>query len=107
MHVMMLAPWPEGKPKPPPFPTRFLAADDHWTQAPELGSLAKIFEQDTGNVPQVYRGMKTKQPPSIWLSGYQESVILRIMELLESLGIPLGIPSQEVRLFPQEETLPS
>jgi phenylpropionate dioxygenase-like ring-hydroxylating dioxygenase large terminal subunit len=88
MHVMMLAPWPEGKPKPPPFPTRHLGPDDHWTQAPELGNLAKIFEQDTGNVPQVYRGMKTKQPPSIWLAGYQESVIRNFHRLYEErLGL--------------------
>src|SRR5262249_39913792 len=36
MHVIILAPWPEGKPKPPPHPPRFLGPDDHWTQAPEL-----------------------------------------------------------------------
>jgi nitrite reductase/ring-hydroxylating ferredoxin subunit len=88
MRVMMLAPWPEGKPKPPAKPQRFLSADDHWTQAPELGSLAKIFAQDTGNVPQVYRGLKTKQPPTVWFSGYQESVIRNFHRIYEErLGL--------------------
>jgi phenylpropionate dioxygenase-like ring-hydroxylating dioxygenase large terminal subunit len=88
MHVMMLAPWPEGKPKPASAKPRALSADDHWTQAPELGDLAKIFEQDTGNVPQVYRGMKTKQPPSVWLAGYQESVIRNFHRIYEErLGL--------------------
>lgn len=75
MRAMLLAPWPEGKPKPPPKPTRYLGADDHWTDAPELGTLAKIFEQDCGNVPQVHQGLKTKQPPHVWYSGYQEAAI--------------------------------
>lgn len=75
MQVMLLAPWPEGKPKPPPRAQRFLTADDPWTLAPEIGSAAKIFEQDCGNIPQVHRGLKTKQPPYVWCSAYQESAI--------------------------------
>ncbi|MCB2060334.1 MAG: aromatic ring-hydroxylating dioxygenase subunit alpha [Novosphingobium sp.] len=91
MQVMMLAPWPEGKPKPLPKEQRFLGPDDHWTQAPELGSLAKIFEQDSGNIPQVYRGMKTKQPPYVWYSAYQESVIRNFHRLYEErLGLAPG-----------------
>ncbi|MGE3691991.1 MAG: Rieske 2Fe-2S domain-containing protein, partial [Novosphingobium sp.] len=91
MHVTMLAPWPEGKPKPPPHPQRFLGPDDHWTDAPELGDLAKIFEQDSGNIPQVYKGMKTKQPPYIWLAGYQESVLRNFHTLYaKQLGLAEG-----------------
>jgi Ring hydroxylating alpha subunit (catalytic domain) len=89
MHVTMLAPWPEGKSKPPPHPQRFLGPDDHWTDAPELGDLAKIFEQDSGNIPQVQRGLKTKQPPYIWLAGYQESV-LRNFHTLYARQLGLG-----------------
>ncbi|HMP55134.1 MAG TPA: aromatic ring-hydroxylating dioxygenase subunit alpha [Novosphingobium sp.] len=75
MQAMLLAPWPEGKPKPLPKAQRFLAEDEPWTNAPELGGLAKIFEQDCGNIPQVHIGLKTKQPPHIWLSGYQEAIL--------------------------------
>lgn len=75
MQTMLLAPWPEGKPKPPPRPTRHLGPDDLWVNAPELGSLAKIFDQDCINIDQVQAGLKTKQPPHVWYSAYQESVI--------------------------------
>ncbi len=75
MEAMLLGPWPEGKPKPPPKPLRMLAPDESWTNAPELGSLAKIFDQDCGNLPAVQLGLKTKQPDYVWYSAYQESII--------------------------------
>ena len=91
MQAMLLAPWPEGKPKPPPRAQRFLGADDHWTEAPELGGLAKIFEQDCGNIPQVQKGLKTKQPPYVWTSGYQESIIRNFHRIYdERLGLGEG-----------------
>jgi phenylpropionate dioxygenase-like ring-hydroxylating dioxygenase large terminal subunit len=75
MQAMLLAPWPEDKPKPPPKKQRLLGFDDDWTMAPELGGLAKIFQQDCANIPQVQLGLKTKQPPYVWTSGYQESIL--------------------------------
>jgi len=91
MQAMLLAPWPEGKPKPPPKPQRLLGADDHWTEAVELGGLAKIFEQDCGNIPQVHKGLKTKQPPYVWVSGYQESIIRNWHHTYEKrLGLEAG-----------------
>jgi phenylpropionate dioxygenase-like ring-hydroxylating dioxygenase large terminal subunit len=84
MQVMLLAPWPEGKPKPPPRAARFLDADECWTAAPELGSIAKIFQQDCGNMAQVHIGLKTKQPPYIWFSEYQESVIRNFHRIYEN-----------------------
>ncbi len=91
MQTMLLAPWPEGKPKPPPKPTRHLGADDHWTDAPELGTLAKIFEQDCGNIPHVQTGLKTKQPAYVWYSGYQESIIRNFHKNYErALGLKEG-----------------
>ncbi len=75
MEAMLLAPWPEGKPKPPPAKTHFLGPDESWTKAPELGTLAKIFDQDCGNLPSVQLGLKTKQPEYVWYSRYQESII--------------------------------
>jgi nitrite reductase/ring-hydroxylating ferredoxin subunit len=91
MQAMLLAPWPEGKPKPPPRPQRFLGPDDHWTEAVELGGLAKIFEQDCGNIPQVHKGLKTKQPPYTWYSAYQESIIRNFHRIYEArLGLEEG-----------------
>ena len=75
MEVMLLVPWPEGKPKPAPAPVHELGADEPWTSAPELGSFARILVQDCVNLPRVHRGLKTKHPPYIWYSSYQEGVI--------------------------------
>jgi len=75
MDVMLLAPWPEGKPKPAPAKMKLLAVDEPWTTASELGSLAKIIDQDCLNLPYVQEGLRAKQPPYIWYSAYQESKI--------------------------------
>lgn len=75
MRVMFLAPWPEGKRKPPPKAQRFLGADQSWTDAPELASFAKIFDQDSSNLPHIQEGLKAKRNPYVWMSGYQESII--------------------------------
>jgi phenylpropionate dioxygenase-like ring-hydroxylating dioxygenase large terminal subunit len=75
MDIMLLGPWPEGKPKPPAAKPTILSADDSWTKAPEIGTLCKIYDQDCGNLPSVQLGLKTKQPDYIWYSGYQESMI--------------------------------
>jgi phenylpropionate dioxygenase-like ring-hydroxylating dioxygenase large terminal subunit len=75
MEVMLLAPWPEGKPKPPPAALHELGLDEPWTNAIELGSLGRILDQDMANLPNVYLGLKTKQPPYVWFSAYQESIL--------------------------------
>ena len=75
MDVMLLAPWPEGKPKPPAAKLKLLGVDESWTTAPELCSLAKIIDQDCLNLPYVQEGLTAKQPPRIWLAAYQESKI--------------------------------
>lgn len=75
MDVILLAPWPEGKPKPPAAPVNHLRNDQAWCDAPELGSLARIIDQDVYNLPKVQAGLKTKQPPYVWYSAYQEGKI--------------------------------
>ena len=88
MQVMLLSPWPEGKAKPAPRPTRHLGPDDRWTAAPELGALARVFDQDVGNLPSTHNGLKTKEPPYIWLAAYQESAIRHFHDLYDQrLGI--------------------
>lgn len=88
MDVMLLAPWPEGKPKPPAAKVKRLGADESWTSAPELGSLAKIIDQDCMNLPFVQVGLKAKQPPYIWYSSYQEGKIRHFHSLYDQwMGI--------------------
>lgn len=75
MDVILLAPWAQGRPKPPPAQVHHLRADQSWCEAPELGSLARIIDQDVFNLPKVQAGLKTKEPPYVWYSAYQEGKI--------------------------------
>lgn len=75
MEVMLLTPWPKGKPKPPPVAVQHLGPDDSWTSVRQLGAFARVADQDLVNLSKVQRGLKTKQPPTVWFSAYQEGGI--------------------------------
>lgn len=91
MEAMLLAPWPEGTPKPPPAKLRMLERDEPWVTAEELGTLARIFDQDCGNVPDIQLALRSKQPPYVWLSTYQESIIRAFHDNYEKrLGLAEG-----------------
>ena len=85
MEAMLLAPWPEGKPKPPAAKLRMIGSDEPWVSVEDLGTLGRIFDQDTGNVPQTHEGLKTKQPPHVIYSAYQESIIRAYHDKYEQL----------------------
>ena len=82
MEVMLLSPCREGE-QPPPAPVHWLGEDDDWTQAPELGALARIFNQDSGNIAQVQRGLHALQRPGLTLSRSQETKIRHFHALWE------------------------
>jgi phenylpropionate dioxygenase-like ring-hydroxylating dioxygenase large terminal subunit len=73
MEVLYLSPF-KGQ-RPPPARVHHLAADEPWSNAAELGVLAKIFEQDTFNMKQVQRGLETTRKPGVTLTSYQESKV--------------------------------
>ena len=68
--------------RPAPAPIHWLAEDAPWTDAPELGMLARVFTQDTFNLPQVQRGLASAQYDEIVLARYQESKIRHFHTLL-------------------------
>jgi hypothetical protein len=80
MEVFLLAPF-SGE-RPPPATERKLGVDDAWTTAPELGMLAKVFEQDVFNMAKVQKGLETTQKPGATFSNYQESKIRWLHQLL-------------------------
>ena len=59
--------------RPDPAPVHHLAEDEPWTNAPELGLLAKVFTQDTFNLPKVQAGLAAAQYDEIMLANYQET----------------------------------
>jgi hypothetical protein len=62
---------------------RWLTEEQDWTQAAELGMLARVFNQDCFNLPQVQRGLEAAQYDSIVLARYQETKIRHHHTLLE------------------------
>lgn len=81
MEVIYLAPF-RGK-RPPPAEIHWLDYDEPWTNAPELGPLAKVFAQDTFNLPQVQSGLKSAAHTHVTFARYQETKIRHFHTLLE------------------------
>jgi phenylpropionate dioxygenase-like ring-hydroxylating dioxygenase large terminal subunit len=82
MECMFLAPWGEG-PKPPAAAIHWLGPDDDWTDAPELGMLARVFNQDVYNIPKVQIGLKAMKDPHVVFASYGETKIRHFHQLLE------------------------
>jgi phenylpropionate dioxygenase-like ring-hydroxylating dioxygenase large terminal subunit len=82
MECMYLAPYRDGE-KPPAAKIHWLGVDDDWCDAPELGALARIFNQDVFNLPKVQRGLRAMQKPGVTLANYQEAKIRHFHTLLE------------------------
>ena len=65
----------EGEERPPAAKIHWLGPDDDWVDAPELGMLAKVFNQDILNMPKVQAGLKTMKQPFVIFGDYGESKI--------------------------------
>jgi hypothetical protein len=83
MDVWLLEPPPLGEARPPAAEVRFLGADDSWAEAPELGYLGPILDQDTATLERVQRGLAASVKPGVTLAKYQES---RIRHFHQTLG---------------------
>lgn len=81
MDVLLLAPF--RGPRPPPAPVHELGDDESWTHAPELGFLARVFDQDTANLGRVQAGLRAASHTHVTLGHYQETKIRHFHALLE------------------------
>ncbi len=81
-EVMMFVPWKDQDHRPAPASVTRLGADDDWTLAPELGATAKIFQQDSINLPQVQRGLHAAGDAEVVFGNYNESKIRHFWEHL-------------------------
>jgi nitrite reductase/ring-hydroxylating ferredoxin subunit len=81
MECMFLAPIPENGEYTPVSEVHWLDADDDWTEAPELGMLGRIFNQDVRNLPYVYAGMKATARENLRLGDYNELKLRHFHEL--------------------------
>jgi phenylpropionate dioxygenase-like ring-hydroxylating dioxygenase large terminal subunit len=73
MDVFLLAPFTGERPEPAE--TTVLGLGDAWLEASELGMLAKVFTQDSFNMPMVQKGLETTVKPGVTLANYQESKV--------------------------------
>lgn len=72
MEVRVLTRVPPGQAHPKAPPMKFLSVDQKWTEAPELGILGDVFEQDMDNLPYVQTGLKASLNGKVQLANYQE-----------------------------------
>jgi phenylpropionate dioxygenase-like ring-hydroxylating dioxygenase large terminal subunit len=104
MECMFLAPYDETKPRPRSAPIHWLGADDDWTEAPELASLARVFNQDIFNLPKVQRGLHslTQVKRGVTLANYQETKVRHFETLLDQwLGTDGKVPPDKVTIRPR------
>jgi hypothetical protein len=78
--VFLLSPFKGDR--PPPADEVKLGVHDDWTDAPVLGMLAKVFQQDVFNMAKVQKGLETTRKPGVTFSNYQESKIRWLHTLL-------------------------
>ena len=72
MEVRILARVKKGEPIPRGVPMHYLTPDQKWTDAPEIGGLGAVFEQDMDNLPYVQQGLHASKTGKIQLADYQE-----------------------------------
>jgi phenylpropionate dioxygenase-like ring-hydroxylating dioxygenase large terminal subunit len=90
MECLYLSPFTGDR--PPPAPIHWLTADQSWTAAPELGMLAKVFDQDLFNMAKVQLGLETTFKPGVTLSLYQEGKVRWLHQLFGEWVEPGATP---------------
>ncbi|MNO97918.1 Benzene 1,2-dioxygenase subunit alpha [compost metagenome] len=73
--VWLLGRYPEGSPRPAGAKLLRLADDCAFCDAPELGALGPVFDQDMDNLDAMTKGLKTSRKGTVSLASYQESRI--------------------------------
>lgn len=81
MECMLLSPF-QGE-RPPPAEVHWLAEDEDWTNAPELGLLARVFNQDTFNLQRLQAGLSSTRKAGVTLGRYQEMKIRHFYDLYQ------------------------
>lgn len=91
MDVLLMAAWPEDKPRPPPAEVHWLKPGEDTSATPELGYLARVFMQDIGNMSLVHEGLKTLPQRQVILSDHNEAPVRHFHDLYEKwMGLEDG-----------------
>lgn len=73
--VYLLGRYPKGTPCPPAAPLHRLGDDEPFSNAPQIGALGSVFEEDMRNLPHMMKGLKASKKGAVSLASYQESRI--------------------------------
>lgn len=82
MEVRVLVRVKKGEPHPRSPEMKLLTREQLWTDAPELGILGDVFEQDMANLPFVQEGLHASKNGEVQLGDYQE---IRIRQMHRTL----------------------
>lgn len=103
MDVIRMAPIPTDGRAWAPAPCTRLALDQSWREAPGMGGLADVFEQDMENLPKVQAGLRSRGKAGVSLGDYQEAGIRQHHRQIDRLilaGLAAdGRPRSEVERF--------
>ncbi len=83
MDVLLMAPWPDDRPRPPPAPPHELGLEDSISEAHELGGLWRIFQQDLGNVAAVQAGLQTSARGYVILSQHNDAPVRKFHDMYD------------------------
>ena len=83
MDVIRLAPVPDEGPRPTPAECTVLTLEQSWHEAPGMGGLAAVFEQDMANLPRVQAGLKSSGKSSVTFGNYQEARLRLFHRLID------------------------
>jgi phenylpropionate dioxygenase-like ring-hydroxylating dioxygenase large terminal subunit len=84
MDVYRMAPLPDDGTVPPPAECTVLTLEQAWSEAPGMGGLAAVFEQDMSNLHRVQAGLKSSGKRTVSFGNYQEARLRGWHRLLDA-----------------------
>jgi len=87
MEVRVIARVKQGEPRPAGVPLHMLGEHEAWADAPELGVVGGVLDQDTENMELCQQGLKASKNQRVELGDYQE---VRIRHLHQTIDKYLG-----------------
>jgi len=83
MEIMFLFSKAPDRSHPEPAAIHWLAEDEPWSAAKEMGSAAMVADQDTDNLMRIQRGLRATKKAGVTLARYQEIRIRHFHQTLD------------------------
>ncbi len=83
MEVFLFTLAPKDGPRPKPAELRMLSEDESWTNAPELGALGPVYDQDSSNMGPVQVGLEAMGDEGLQLSRYMEVRVRNLHRMVD------------------------